>query len=228
MRKLIVFLIVLAVVLGVVDRVAVGGAESEIAKQVAAQYKLSTVPTVSISGIPFLTQAAGGRYEEIGVEIGDLTRGGVRLSDVRATLYGVNAPLLDLLQNPAEARITADRVSGSFVVPLSVIEQRAPKGVKLSGDGGDTLKISGRITVRGVTVPVQADMKVETVKNGVRLSPVKVVVAGGIPVPPEATKSLSYTIPVDNLPLGLKVTAVKTVPEGLQITGEASDVPLRA
>ncbi|RBQ21922.1 hypothetical protein DP939_04425 [Spongiactinospora rosea] len=227
MRKLVVFLIVLAVVLGVVDRVAVSGVEREIAKQVAAQYKLSTQPTVTISGIPFLTQAVGGRYDEINLQIGSLTRKGVQLSGVTATLYGVSAPLLDLIQRPSAAKITAERVTGAVTVPLSVIEQRAPKGVKLSGDGG-TLKIAGEINLRGVPVPLSADLKVDVVKGGVRLAPVKVVVAGGIQVPPEAMRSMTYTIPVQGLPLGLRVTAVEIVPEGLRVTGEANDVPLRA
>ena len=68
-------------------------------------------------------------------------------------------------------------------------------------------------------------MEVKVVEGGVRLSPRQVIVAGGISVPPDATRSLTYTIPIRDLPLDLKVTGVKDVPEGLQVTGEAERCP---
>ncbi|GAA5085565.1 hypothetical protein HNP84_008596 [Thermocatellispora tengchongensis] len=227
MRKLVVFLVLVVILLAVLDRVAVSGAQREIARQLAAQYDLSTPPAVTIEGIPFLTQAVAGRYQEIAVDLGSLTREGVRLSDVDATLYGVTASLADLIQNPAAADIRADRVTGSVVIPMETIRDRAPDGVEISGDGGETLKVRSEITVRGVPVPVQADVKVEVVDGAIRLSPARVTVAGGIPVPANASRTLTYTIPVENLPLDLKVTAVESVPDGLRVTGEARDVPLR-
>lgn len=226
MRKLIVFLILVGALLVILDRVAVTGVQSEIAKQVAARYDLEREPTVTIEGIPFLTQAVAGRYDEIKVDMGALTSKGVSLSDVDATLYGVTAPLADLVQNAAKTEIMAERVVGTVVIPRKVIEERAPRGVKVDGDG-DTLRVSGELTVRGVKVPVEANMKVQTVDGGVKLVPERVIVAGGIPVPANAARALTYTIPVDNLPLNLNVTAVKSVPDGLQVTGEAKDVPLR-
>jgi hypothetical protein len=226
MRKLIVFLILLVAVLAVLDRVAVSGVQSEIAKQVAARYDLDREPTVAIEGIPFLTQAISGRYEEIKVDMGAMSREGITLDDVDATLYGVTAPLTQLLQDPTQAEIMAERVVGEIVIPRKVIEQRAPRGLKLEGNG-DKLRVSGEITVRGLKVPVQADLKLDTVKGGVRLGAENVTLAGGIPVPQETARSLTYTIPVENLPLGLKVTGVESVPTGLRVTGEAENVPLR-
>src|SRR5688500_6714506 len=115
MRKLIVFLIVLGIILAVLDRVAVSGVQREIARQVAARYDLNTQPEVTIGGIPFLTQAVSGRYEEIRLDLGPISQKGVRLSEVTATLYGVTAPLADLVQNAANAQIMAERVVGTIV-----------------------------------------------------------------------------------------------------------------
>ncbi|GLW10346.1 hypothetical protein Misp01_54740 [Microtetraspora sp. NBRC 13810] len=226
MRKLIVFLILLVVLLVVLDRVAVAGVQSEIARQVAARYDLDAEPEVRIDGIPFLTQAISGRYDEIQVDMGPMSLEGIQLAGVHATLYGVSAPLSDLIQNSAQAQITAERVTGAVVVPLETIERRAPEGVNLEGDG-DGLKVSGEISVRGVRVPVEAGVRIEVLDGGVRLTPRNVTLAGGIPVPAETTRSLTYTIPIENLPLDLKLTEVKNTPEGLQVTGEATDVPLR-
>jgi hypothetical protein len=226
MRKLVIFLILLAVLLAVLDRVAVAGVQREVARQVAAKYDLATPPEVTIGGIPFLTQAIAGRYEEISVAMGSLERRGVRLSSVDATLYNVTAPLADLLQNAQGTEIRAERVVGSIVISHQTIAQRAPRGINVSGDG-DNLVLSGDLTVAGVTVPVQAAMKLEIVEDGVRLTPEKVTVAGGIPVPRNATRALTYTIPIENLPLNLRLTGVASDPEGLRVTGEATDVPLR-
>ncbi|ETK33019.1 LmeA family phospholipid-binding protein [Microbispora sp. ATCC PTA-5024] len=226
MRKLVVSLIVLAILLVVVDRVAVVGVQREIARQVEAKYDLDTPPSVQVKGFPFLTQAVSGHYQEIAVGIGGLTREGVKLSSVDATLNGVNAPLTDLLQNASTARITADRVTGTVVISRETLSARAPRGIKVSGNGGDTLTVAGNITVLGRQVPVTADMKIDVAQGEVRLTPVNVKLAGAIPVPnPE--RFISFAVPVKNLPLNLKITKVKTTPQGLEVEGTAIDVPLR-
>ncbi|SDG47969.1 Protein of unknown function [Sinosporangium album] len=226
MRKLIVSLILLAVVLAVVDRVAVSGAQSEIARQVAAAYDLGSEPEVTIQGIPFLTQAVSGRYEEITLKTGPMTQRGVRLSGVEATLYGVKAPLLALIQNIGGNEIRAERVVGSVIVPHETLKSRAPEGIELKSEG-DRLSATGDVTVAGVRVPVKAFMKFDVVKGGVRLTPENVTLAGGVPVPENLTRSLTYTVPVRNLPLGLKLTDVRAADGGLRVSGEAEDVPLR-
>ncbi|MEZ0073041.1 DUF2993 domain-containing protein [Planotetraspora sp. GP83] len=226
MRKLVVFLILLAILLVVVDRVAVVGVQREIARQIEAKYDLAEPPTVRIEGIPFLTQAISGRYEEIAIGMGPMTREGVKLSKIDATLYGVSAPLADLLKNAEKTRIRAERVTGTIVISRETLSARAPHGIRVEGDGGDTLKVSGNLTVLGRTVPVTADMKLEVVQGGVRLTPASVKIAGGISVPsPE--RLITFTVPVKNLPLNLKITSVKSTPQGLAVEGTATDVPLR-
>ena len=104
MRKLVVSLIILAILIVVVDRVAVIGVQREIANQIESKYDLAGTPAVQIKGLPFLTQAISGRYEEIAIEMGPLTREGARLEGIDATLYGVHAPLGDMIQNGRRGR----------------------------------------------------------------------------------------------------------------------------
>ncbi|MEW9528784.1 DUF2993 domain-containing protein [Microbispora sp. NPDC049125] len=227
MRKLVVFLIVIGILLVVVDRVAVVGVQREIAKQVEAQYDLTDPPSVQIKGVPFLTQAISGRYDEIAVAIGPLTRQGVQLSSIDATLYGVTAPLSQLIQNPSGADIRAERITGTVVISHKTLSAQAPRGIKIEGGGGGgTLRVSGELTFLGRQVPVTADMRLDVVQGGVKLTPVNVKLAGAIPVPnPE--RYITYTVPVKDLPLNLRITGVKTTPQGLAIEGTATDVPLR-
>lgn len=225
MRKLVVSLIVLAVLLAVVDRVAVAGAEREIARQIESAYDLAERPSVEIEGFPFITQAVSGRYEEISVGIGPITREGIQLSSIDATLSGVTAPLADLIQNASKTRIRAEHVTGTVVISRKTLSALAPHGIKVKGDGGDALKVSGDVNVLGRTVPVTASLKIEVVPGAVRLTPADVKVAGGLSVP-NVAKHIGFTVPVKDLPLNLKITKVKSTPQGLAIQGEATDVRL--
>ncbi|WP_329089603.1 MULTISPECIES: LmeA family phospholipid-binding protein [unclassified Streptosporangium] len=225
MRKLIGFLLLLLVLAVILDRVAVEGVQREIATQATAKYDLTTPPEVTIEGVPFLTQAIAGRYEEVRVAAGRMTVSGVRLSSVDFTLHGVTAPLEDLVLRPQQVDMRAERVEGTVVVSVETLNQRAPRGIKVDVVG-DALNVSGEITVLGQQVPVKADLKVEIVEGGLRLVPGKVTLGGGIPVP-DPERFINYRIPIGKLPFNLKLTEVKAVPEGLRISGEASDVPLR-
>jgi hypothetical protein len=225
MRKLIGFLLVLLVLVAILDRVAVTGVQREIATQATAKYDLSAPPEVTIEGIPFLTQAIAGRYEEVKVAAGRMTISGVRLASVDFTLQGVTAPLEDLVLRPQQVDMRAERVEGTVVVPVETLNQRAPRGIKVAVVG-DALNVSGEITVLGQKVPVKADLQVKIVEGGLQLVPGKVTLGGGIPVP-DPERFINYRIPIGKLPYNLKLTEVKAVPEGLRISGEASDVPLR-
>ncbi|GAA3843087.1 DUF2993 domain-containing protein [Sphaerisporangium flaviroseum] len=225
MRKLIVFLILLGILLAVVDRVAVAGVQREVARQVAAQYDLSTPPTVEVRGIPFLTQAISGHYERIDVGIGAWTTpDGAKISRIDAVLHGVNAPLMDLIQNTAKADIRAERVTGTVVISRATLDARAPSGLRVEGNGDDTLNVTGKITVAGIAIPVTAKMKIAVVPGGIRLTPESV---NGIQVP-NASQALSFSVPIKDLPLNLKIEKVRTIAEGLAVDGSATNVPLRA
>jgi hypothetical protein len=136
----------------------------------------------------------------------------------------VTAPLADLIQNAANTDIRAERVTGTIVIPYDTLTARAPRGVKIKGNG-DRLAVSGDITVLGQKVPFTADLKIEVAQGAVRLLPVNVKLEGGMSVP-DAERFISFTLPVKNLPLNLKITDVKTTAQGLAVEGTASDVPL--
>ncbi|GGO29200.1 hypothetical protein GCM10010116_58490 [Microbispora rosea subsp. aerata] len=226
MRKLVVAVALLAILLVILDRVAVAGVQREIARQIEGAYDLAQTPTVQVKGIPFLTQAVSGRYEEIAIGIGKVEREGVELERVDATLYGVTAPLADLIQNAAATEIKAERVTGTVVISRQTLSARAPRGIKVEGSDGDALRVSGKVSVLGNQVPVSADMKIQVAKGAIRLTPTNVKIADGIPVP-NAERLISFTVPVKDLPLNLRITRVKSTSEGLAVQGTASDVSLR-
>ena len=112
------------------------------------------------------------------------------------------------------------------MISREILDARAPRGLHIKGNGDDTLRVSGNVSFLGQSVPVTADLKLEILAGGVRLTPVNVQLAGGIRIP-NAEKFITFTVPVKDLPLNLKITSVKTTPDGLAVEGTATDVPLR-
>ncbi|MEU0566456.1 DUF2993 domain-containing protein [Nonomuraea sp. NPDC005983] len=220
MRKLIIFLIVLIVLLVAVDRVAVAGVQRDLANRIAAATDLSSQPTVTIEGIPFLTQAISGHYPEVRFDLGTLTYGGVPVRNLQGAAYNVTAPLADVLQNRADIR--AERLTVRGTLTSQTIDKFAPKGVKISGNGRQ-LVASGEVAVGANKVKFNAELRVEVVGNGIRLQAEKIE-----GVPDQLAGLVAYTIPFKGkLPFDVKVTGVRSVSGGLEFTAEATDVPLR-
>ncbi|MEO3799363.1 DUF2993 domain-containing protein [Nonomuraea sp. B1E8] len=220
MRKLIIALIVLIVLLVAVDRVAVAGVQRDLANRIAAAGDLSGTPTVTIEGIPFLTQALSGHYPEVRFDLGTLTYAGVPVQNLRGAAYDVTAPLDGVLQNRADIR--ARRVTVNGTLTRATIDKFAPRGVKISGNG-QRLVASGEVTVGVRKVTFEAEMTVEVADGGLRLQAEKIE-----GVPDQAARFISYTIPFKGkLPFDVKVTGVKNVADGLEFAAEASDVPIR-
>ncbi|GGO68364.1 LmeA family phospholipid-binding protein [Nonomuraea cavernae] len=220
MRKLAVFLIVLALIVVVLDRVAVAGVERDLSNRIAAAADLSRTPTVTIEGIPFLTQALSGRYPEVRFDLGTLTYGGVPVKNLRGAAYDVTAPLADVIQNTADIR--AERLTVIGTLTRETIDKYAPRGVKISGNGR-RLVASGEVRVGVNQVKFDAEMRVDVADGGIRLQAEKIQ-----GVPDALAKFVSYTIPFQGkLPFDVKVTGVKSVADGLEFSAEATDVPLR-
>ena len=96
MRKLLIFVIILAGLLVAADRIGVVVADHEIAGHIQTAYHLPSKPSVSVHGFPFLTQVISGHYDEIDMSTRQLTTQGVTVSNLTAQLTGVRAPLSDL------------------------------------------------------------------------------------------------------------------------------------
>ncbi|WP_336208536.1 LmeA family phospholipid-binding protein [Nonomuraea sp. LPB2021202275-12-8] len=220
MRKLAVFLMVLIVLLVVVDRVAVTGVQRDLANRIAASADLDGPPTVTIEGIPFLTQAVSGHYPEVRFDLGTLRYGGVPVKDLQGVAYDVTAPLADVIQNRADIR--AGRLTVRGTLTRATIDGYAPKGVKITGNG-QRLVASGELMVGVNKVKFNAEMRVQLVDGGILLQAEKIE-----GVPDQLARFVSYTIPFKGkLPFDVKVTGVRSVADGLEFSAEASDVPLR-
>jgi DUF2993 family protein len=230
MRKFLIALAVLAVVFVATDRVAVAVAENRISDRAAVAYGLPVKPQVDIAGFPFLTQVLAGDYREIDLRARGIQFGGATLTQLRARLTGVHASLGQVLGHGA-ATVTARDAVGSAIIGFAELDQRLPHGVRLSPDGNH-LRVSGRLTYRGVRMRLSAPVSLRITATGIRVTPVAVTTAGGSGGQAPAAVSrlgrhvprLSIDITLRTLPLHLRVRSVSVTRSGLRIGAYARNV----
>lgn len=222
MRKLLIALLVLAVLFVAGDRIAAAVAENEVAGRVAAAYDLPARPHVTVQGFPFLTQALLGNYSEIDVSAASVRSDGVVLTDLHARFTGVHASLSQMLGHGA-ASVTAGRAAGSAIVGFADLSRRLPSGLKLVPDGKD-LTVSGTYSYQGVSVPLSATVALSAAQSGIRVTAEHVKVSGGLSLPTSLLGHLSFVVPLQSLPLHLRLTSVRVTPAGVRVGVSARNV----
>ncbi|MEU1209852.1 DUF2993 domain-containing protein [Nocardia sp. NPDC005825] len=225
MRGLLILLVVLAIALIVGDRVAVGMAQNEIARQIAADYKLPEQPKVTIGGFPFLTQALDGTYSDIGIRIGDWSDPDISVRDLDVELTNVSAPLGDVVNKRTE-NLTAETATATARVPYDTVQRYAPAGVESISDSPEGLRVAGTFTVAGIPVPATVFVTVALADNGIVVTPTSIQPAAGGPTLSLAalSEALTFTIPLEKLPLGARLTSITPASDGLHVTAVAHTV----
>ena len=223
MRKLLIVVIILVGLLVAADRIGVVVADHEVADHIQTAYHLKSKPSVSVHGFPFLTQVASGHYDEIDVSTGQLTTQGVTVDNLVAKLTGVRAPLSDLLGH-GSSTISAAQVSGTATVPFASVRSRLPSGVTLSQDGS-ALRLSGKVSYLGLSVPVTADALLSPSGSGIAVTPTRIEVNhGGSALSSLIAGQFRFVVPIRGLPLKLTIKSVHVVDGGVRVGATASNV----
>jgi hypothetical protein len=228
-RRLVIALVVLAGLLVVADRVGVVLAERALATQIRTEMDLDQTPDVSIRGIPFLTQALRGRYQEVRVGLPDVDSGALQDIGVDARLLGVHAPLGDVLRRQLD-EVPVDRITGDLTVGYEELARASGiAGLRITRDG-DALRLSGSVPVLGRQVDASAVGRVEVVGNDIAITGERAEIAGiELPQPAldVAARLLSFKVSPKNLPLSLRITSVRTGDTALAVSAESDDAVLR-
>ncbi|HSP38495.1 MAG TPA: DUF2993 domain-containing protein [Frankiaceae bacterium] len=233
MRKLLALGAVL-LALVVVDRVAVGVAEDQIARRVQISQSLAEKPKVVVAGFPFLTQVVQGRYKQVTVVVPGLERDGLRLDQVRVVAEGVRVRLGDLI-NRTISSVPVDHASGQVLVTYddlnAYLASRAdiPK-VQVSRAGAD-LKVTGsvRIPVLGKAVSLSGKAQVAISGENVALLPTAVsAVTGFLPgfAESSAKEALTIRFAIKGLPFGVRLDKATVTDEGITFSAFADGLTL--
>ncbi|MUL40305.1 DUF2993 domain-containing protein [Streptomonospora sp. PA3] len=223
MRKFLVFVIFVLIVVAVADRGLHYAAESEIASRVEQQYEMTSEPEVTIGGFPFLTQAISGEYEEIRIVTGAIVVEDVQLERVDITALDVRAPLSDLMTQPS---VVAGTAEAKVMLPYSELQKRLPEGIVIENENGRP-RMAGDLAMGQYSTPVSADLNVAVEGDSIVVSPSDIEIGqtqfGGRGLVDDL---LSLEVPVPEMPFGLQVEGIKALPNGVEVTAEASDVQL--
>ena len=212
MRRWIVVTVVIIGLLVIADRVAVAAADHAVAARIQTDQQLSQQPRVSIHGFPFLTQAIGGRYDDVTLTLHDLHRSGVPVRTLRVDLHGVHVPLRAVIAGHV-ARVPIDRASASLLLSFDGLNSfLADKHLSVTQGTNGEIRVTGRVTALGQTVTASGAGRIDVRGN-------ELVVTVG--------RGLDFTIPLDGLPFRISLVSAKTTKAGIVVQAAASGLVLR-
>lgn len=227
-RLLIALLVLLVAAVVAADRVGAHVAAHVLAGKLETDEHLSSRPSVSIGGIPFLTQAFGGTYTDISVTAHDYTTtDGVPVQTLSAKLRGVHIPFSNVLHGSVK-RVPVDTVDGrAFVTFDDVARYLAGHGVAvtLRRASAGAVDVIRRISAGRGTAVVSGTATIAVSNAFVTLSvghlTVNGVARGSAPLSPYVLQ-----VPLRGLPFRFSVTSVTVTDAGIAGTGVAHHVVL--
>ena len=215
MRRLVLVVVLLLGLLAVADRMAALGAERIVAKRLQAAESLAVRPDVSIGGVPFLTQMARGRYDDVTVTVHDLRRGDLHIAMVRAHLTGVRVPFADVLRQHVGRVRVATATAEILLTFADVNSLLAPKGVHLSAASGGQVHASG--TRSG---------SVGGVSSGATFSADVPLDISGDSVIVRLPDGQTAEIPLPQMPFGIALLSARGTSEGITVVCSAHGLEL--
>ena len=183
MRRLVWSLILIVALFAILDRVALGSAEHDVAARLQADASLSSAPDVSIHGYPFLTQLVAGDYDNVEVGMRDLDSDGLRIDRLAVHVHGAHVSLWDVL-NQDRSRIRVDRATADLLLTYAdldaFVRQRAgtppPKTLDDSVITGVSVRGGNEVVLRTSFGKVPLTLK--GLPFGIRLTSAKATQAG--------------------------------------------------
>jgi hypothetical protein len=213
----------------VADRVAVGFAEDEVAQQIADKGGLAGTPEVDITGFPFLTQAIGGRYDEVRISLTAEQLGQPEGTRADVVLRGVQVPLSSVLSGSVR-QVPVERIDGTVTLSYALLSAQLGADTRLEREG-DGLRITRTVEVLGHRLRLTATGQVLLHGDDLVVD-VEHASGAGVDVPDwlldRAVDLLEVRYTVPALPFGLRLTGVTPAEDGVDLHVEAVDTVLAA
>jgi hypothetical protein len=209
---LAVTLVVLAVLFVVGDQIAKSYAQNMIATKLESSSGLTTKPSVTIEGFPFLTQVAAHDIRTVDISASNVQADKLDITNIKATATGVHL-------NSSFSGATIDHISGTALISFaSLVNATGAQGVTVTADpsgGPDAANVSfGPLTATAQitqTGPSQITVRVDSLDG----------------ISPSQLGLLSdYKIDVPPLPAGLQVQGVSVTHQGIVIKVAAQNTTL--
>ncbi|GAA3606853.1 hypothetical protein GCM10022223_23510 [Kineosporia mesophila] len=233
-RRLVGVVLVVLVLLVVVDRVTWWAARRVVAERVQSEAGLAERPDVEVHGFPLLTQALGGKYDQVNAKVDDLSvQDGVTVDELDVEMRGIHASLGDLVKHrlgdvPVDSAV-ADATVGYASIDRVVADNMPDDNLKVEFTEGN----SGNLSITGTyesplgSTQLQGEASV-TIKDGdLLLQLTQDSLADIDPLLRPQVKSLlnrSYHLP--ELPFGFTAQDVTVGKEGVTVRATTTEVQL--
>jgi len=147
-KRLIVFLVVLAVLFFAADFFLRMTAERAAARLIADRVSLQAEPEVDFGGFPFLFSAVRGHFDRITIDVASAREDEIKVDDIHLTLEGVELRPLEVLGG--EGSLRARSLRGRGVISEATLNRTiAGEGpdVEIEVEDGRILVTSGDLSV---------------------------------------------------------------------------------
>jgi len=228
-KALVVVLVLLLGLAVLADRVLHGMAEDRVATELAEKGDLQGTPEVEIAGFPFLTQALGGRYDDVRISLTAEELGQPAGTRADVALHGVHVPLSSVLSGSV-TEVPVERIDGTATLSYDLLAAQLGGDTTLRREG-DGLRITRTVELLGQMIPLTATGTLTLDGNDLVLD-VANVAGAGVDVPDFLTDrvadrlDLRYAVPA--LPFGLTLSSVTPDDDGVDVRVEATDTVLAA
>ncbi|AXE79213.1 DUF2993 domain-containing protein [Streptomyces atratus] len=224
LRILLVIVVVLGGIFVAVDRVAVYFAESEVEGRVQVTGATIGSTDVSIKGFPFLTQVAGGRLDEVDVEITGIE---TDANGRRIRISRMNAALHEVKLADGYSSATAARATGTAVISYEDLTEVASDGVAVEYGGNGKVKVTGTVDILGNPLS-RSVLSTVTLVDGhtIKVHADKVPGEGISGLEGLVREKTDFEREVGGLPSGLKLRRIQPTADGLEISVTGTDVRL--
>jgi hypothetical protein len=227
-RALLIVLLLLGGLALAADRGAEAVAEDRVAQLVAERGGLAGQPQVEIGGFPFLTQALGGRYDDVRISLTGADLGQPEGTSADVSLRGVEVALSDILSGSVQ-QVPVERVDGTATLSYALLAEQLGPGTTVTRDG-DRLRVQRTVEVAGVSVPLTATGTV-SLDGDTLVVDVDDASGAGVDVPDvlvdQVSDALDVRYRIPQLPFGLQVTGVAPADDGVRVRVEATDTVLQ-
>jgi LmeA-like phospholipid-binding len=197
MRKLLIGLAVLAVLLVAADFAVKAVAESQAATALQRSLKLSSKPSVSLGGFPFLLHLTSGSFGSVGLKDDDFSAEGIRIREADIDLRDVRFSTGELISGSGgDIRIAGGSGTAALdgaALSAALRHQGVPVTVRFSGDravlSSSQLpgRVAGRLSVRNGAlvfsssqVPQGFSLDLPTIVPGIHYTGVRIEGAAAV------------------------------------------------
>lgn len=233
-RFLLAILLFLVIVVVVADRVGAIVGAHVLAGKVQTDEHLQNRPSASIKGIPFLTQAFGGKYKDVRLTDHNVLVNEVSVTTLAVDLRGLHLPFSKTIHGSV-SQVPVDHVTGtafvSFAAANDYLTHHLPGGTAIKLAPGpnshsvsivDHARLAGRHFVLRGTGSVAVSRNLVTVDVSGLTS--KARIAAQLLSQVLAKSAVSF--PLQSLPFQLQLTGITVSSSGLTGAGRADNVVL--